>query len=74
MEIRKAIYGLPQAWVLANKLLKKRLTPAGYYKMPHTPGLWKNVSCPIALTLVVDYFGLKYVGKNNADHLVAVLK
>ena len=39
VEIRKAIYGLPQAGVLSNKLLKKRLAPAGYYKMPHTPGL-----------------------------------
>ena len=31
VEIRKAIYGLPQAGVLANKLLKKRFAPAGYY-------------------------------------------
>ena len=30
--------------VLENKLLKKRLAPLGYYEMPHTPGLWKNVS------------------------------
>ena len=63
MEIRKAIYGLPQAGVLANKLLKKRLASAEYYEMPHTPGLWKHVSHPIAFTLVVDDFGVKYVGK-----------
>ena len=37
VEIRKAIYGLPQSGVLANKPLKKRLAPAGYYEMPHTP-------------------------------------
>ena len=74
MEIRKAIYGLPQAGVLANKLLKKRLAPAGYYEMPHTPGMWKHVSSPIAFTLVVDDFGVKYVNKKNADHLVAALK
>jgi hypothetical protein len=30
VEIRKAIYGLPQAGILANKLLKARLAPAGY--------------------------------------------
>ena len=42
--------------------------------MPHTPGLWKNVSRPITFTLVVDEFGVKYVSKNNADHLVAALK
>ena len=74
MEFRKAIYGIPQAGVLANKLLKKQLAPAGYYEIPHTPGLWKHVSRPIAFTLVVDEFCVKYVGKKNADHLVASLK
>ena len=74
MEIRKAIYGLPQAGVLANKILKKRLAPSGYYEMPHTLGLWKHVSCPIAFTLVVDDFGVKYVSKKNAVHLVTALK
>ena len=74
VEIIKAIYGLPQAGVLANKLLKKRLEPSRYYNMPHTPGLWKHVSCPIAFTLVVDEFGVKYVGKKNAEHLITALK
>ena len=30
LEVRKAIYGLPQAGVLANQLLRKRLRPFGY--------------------------------------------
>ena len=34
LEIPKAIYGLPQAGILVNKLLKKRLKPHGYYKVP----------------------------------------
>ena len=42
--------------------------------MPHTQGLWKHVSRQIAFTLVMDDFGVKYVGKKNADHLVAALK
>ena len=74
MEIRNAIYGLPQAGVLANKILKKWLTPAEYYEMPQTPGLWKHVSRQITITLVVDDFGVKYVNKKNANHLVAALK
>ena len=41
LEIRGAIYCLPQAGALANKLLRKRLAPAGYYEVAHTPGLWK---------------------------------
>ena len=35
VERRKAVNGLPQAGVLANKLLKERLAPAGYFKVPH---------------------------------------
>ena len=58
---------------MANKLLKERLAPAGYYEVRHTPGLWKHVTRPVAFSLVVDDFGVKYVGKENADHLVAAL-
>ena len=70
LEIRRAIYGLPQAGILANKLLRKRLAPEGYYEVAHTPGLWRHVTRPIQFTLVVDDFGVKYVGKQNADHLI----
>ena len=74
IDIRKAIYGLPQAGALANKLLKKQLSPAGYYEVLHTPGLWRHASRPIAFTLVVDDFGVKYMGKKYAEHLVNALK
>ncbi len=47
MEIRKGMYGLPQAGILANKLLKLRLARHGYFELPHTPGLWKHASRPI---------------------------
>ncbi len=40
LELHGPIYGSPQAGVLANKLLRKRLAPHGYYKVVHTPGLW----------------------------------
>ena len=39
VEIQKGMYGLPQAGMLANKLLKARLAKHGYYKCRHTPGL-----------------------------------
>jgi hypothetical protein len=73
VKIRKAIYGLPQAGILANKLLKVRLAPAGYYEVSHTLGLWKHITRPISFTLVVDDFGVKYVGKPHADHLIRTL-
>ena len=74
MEIRKGMYGLPQAGILANKLLKKQLAKQGYYELPHTPGLWKHISRPITFTLVVDDFGVKYVGEQHARHLVESIK
>jgi len=74
MAILKGMYGLPQAGILANKLLKKRLAKHGYFEMPHTPGLWKHVSRPIAFTLVVDDFGIKYQGVEHAQHLLKAIK
>ena len=63
MQIERGIYGLPQSGILFNKLLQKRLAPYGYYEMPHSSGLWKHTSRPISFTLVIDNFGIKYVGK-----------
>ena len=74
LEIRRAIYGLPQAGSLANKQLRKYLAPAGYYECAHTPGLWKHVTRPVQFSLVVDDFGVKYVGKEHADHLIRSLR
>lgn len=73
MEIQKGLYGLPQAGKLANDLLKKRLAPHGYYEIPQAPGLWQHKNCPIQFTLVVDDFGVKYVGKEHAEHLIQTL-
>jgi hypothetical protein len=69
LEIRKGMYGLKQAGILANQLLQKRLEPYGYYPARHTPGLWLHKSKPIAFTLIVDDFAVKYVGQENAHHL-----
>jgi hypothetical protein len=37
IEIRKGMYGLKQAGLLANQLLQTRLAPFGYYPDRHTP-------------------------------------
>ena len=74
IEIQKGMYGLPQAGILANKLLKTRLADHDYYKVPHTPGLFTHKTRPIWFTLVVDDFGIKYTGKEHADHLLKVLR
>ena len=74
MEIRKALYGLKQSGALAAKKLAADLAPFGYQKVPFTTGLWKHVSRPITFTLVVDDFGVKYVNKEDAEHLESALK
>jgi hypothetical protein len=59
LEIRKGMYSLKQAGLLANELLHKRLKPFGYYPARHTPGLWLHSTKPTALSLVVYYFAVK---------------
>ncbi len=74
MEIRKGMYGLPQAGILANKLLKKRVALHGYFEQPHTPGLWKHISCPVWFNLCVNDFEIKHIGIENLQHLYHALK
>ena len=50
------------------------MAPSGYYEVAHTPGLWRHVTKPVQFTLVVDDFGVKYVGKENAEHLIRTIK
>jgi hypothetical protein len=69
IEIRKGMYGLKQAGLIANQLLQTRLAPFGYYPAHHTPGLWLHITRPISFTLVVDDFTVKYVGKQHVEHL-----
>ena len=70
VEVRKGMYGLPQAGILAQELLEKRLSKRGYYQSKLVPGLWRHEWRPVQFTLVVDDFGVKYVGTEHAQHLV----
>ena len=73
MRIQKGMYGLPQAGILAQKLLEQPLNKHDYQQSPITPGLWKHDTRPISFTLCVDDFGVKYVGREHAEHLRNVL-
>ena len=66
IEIQKGMYGLPQAGMLANKLLKHRLAQHRYYEVCHTPGYWQHTWQPIDFTLVVDDFGIGYEENEHA--------
>jgi hypothetical protein len=69
IEIRKGMYGLKQAELIANQLLQTRLAPFRNYPARHTPGLWLHNTWPISFTLVVEDVVVKYVGKQHAEHL-----
>jgi hypothetical protein len=74
VEVQKGMYVLPQAGILSNQLLARRLAIHGYHQTKNTPGLWRHVTRPIQFTLVVDDFGVQYVDKEHAEHLIDALE
>ena len=74
VEVRRGMYGLPQSGLLSQELLEKRLEEHGYYQSKIIHGFWKHKWRPICFSLVVDDFGVKYVGKEHAEHLLSVLR
>ena len=73
MEIRKGVPGLKQASRIANDRLQLQLAEFGYAPVARTLSLWKHVTEDITFSLVVNNFGVKYVGKENSDHLIQAL-
>jgi hypothetical protein len=69
VEIRKGMYGLKEAAILAYEQLREHLAPFGYAPVPHTPGLWRHITRRTTFTLAVDDFGIKFFSKHDADHL-----
>ena len=69
LEMRRAVWGLPQAGILDNKLLRCEFAPHGYHECINTPSLWYHESRPITFTLVVDDFGAFLYAFLNRVHL-----
>ena len=70
LEIRKGMPGLKHAGRIANEGLKAHLAHFRFSLVPGTPALWKHTINIINFSLVVDNFGVNYIGKENADHLI----
>ena len=70
IKIKKGMYGLKQAALLAYNNLKQTLAPYGYHPVEGTVGLWKHMSRPTKFCLCVDDFGIKYYSKEDAQHLL----
>ena len=59
-KVKKGLYGLKQAAILAFKLLVKRLAEGGYEQIPFTNGLFRHKTRKTVFALCVDDFGVKY--------------
>ena len=73
-EIQKGLYGLPQAGIIFNQKIVRRLEPKGYSLCKHTPDLWRHNWRPITFSLVVYDFGVNYIGKKHTDHLLNAIQ
>jgi hypothetical protein len=73
-EIRKETFSLPQAGISAQQLLEENLIKHGYCQSETTPGLWKHDTCLISFSLIVDDFGIKYLGKEHAQHMLDTVR
>eukprot|EP00804_Cyclotella_cryptica_P030011 CCRYP_013454-RA/>CCRYP_013454-RA protein AED:0.36 eAED:0.39 QI:0/0/0/1/0/0/4/0/743 len=74
VRIKKGMHGLPQAGIIAQQLLEQHLQANGYHQSKINPGFWTHDWRPICFALCVDDFGVKYVGKEHADHLIQTLR
>ena len=63
VRIQKGMYGLPQAGLIAQELLERRLNSKGYRQSQLTPGFWTHDWRPISFALCVDDFGVKTSAK-----------
>jgi hypothetical protein len=74
VKIQMGMYCLPQAGILANKLLKQQLNAKGYYHCQHIPGLWRQVWRDISFCLVVNNFDIKSTSCDHVLHLKTILE
>jgi len=74
VEIRKGMYGLPQAGRIANEHLQCLLLPHGYHPCPLTPSLWQYDTRDVCFTLVMDDFAICYTNRNDVMHLLTALQ
>ena len=73
-EIKKGMYGLKQAAILAYKQLKEILEKEGYYTLPSSNGMWRHKTRRTMFALCVDDFGVKYFNNNDLQHLITTLQ
>ena len=74
VNIKKGMYGLKEAAILAYKKILTHLQPRGYHPIPGTSGLWRHETRKTVFCLCVDDFGIKYYNKDDLNHFQDSLK
>ena len=74
VRIRRGMYGLKQAAILAYQQLVTHLQPYGYVPVKGTTGIFKHLTKQTTFCLCVDDFGIKYFSKEDIDHLLNALR
>ena len=73
VKIKRGMYGLKQAAILAYETVTKLLRAGDYELIPGSTGLWKHKTKRIMFALCVDDFGVQYFNKQEVHHLIDVL-
>ena len=74
IKIKKGMYGLKQAAILAYQQLVKNLARHGYYPVDTTNGIWRHITRQTRFCLCVDDFGIKSFNKEDTEHLLNALR
>ena len=68
------MYGLSCASIIAQKLLIELLELHAYTQHDKTSGFGTSKRTQLLFNLIVDDFGVKYVRKEHAQHLISILE
>ena len=74
IKIKKGLFGLKQAALLAYQQVSKLLQAGGFRPILGSLGMWKHRTRSIIFNLCVDDFGVKYFDKNDVEHLITSLQ
>ena len=74
IKIKKGMYGLKQAAILAYSQLVTKLQPFGYFPSKHTSGLLEHQSRPTRFCLCVNDCGIKTFSSDDTNHLLNALR
>ena len=72
--VKKGMYGLTQAGIIAHEVPKTHLKPYGYAPERITQEIYTHKDRDIDFILVVEDFGIKYKDKKYLEHLIESLQ